>query len=580
MKLKIFIAIATLTAAALIGFSQMKERAFAPAEDFPRGAILYAQVNDLPAFIKLWNESKFRGKYLASENYKDFANNHLGRKLASRWSEFSEASGFSMDLETAAGLTENQAAIALYDIGKLEFVFVAPMNEQVFAATKFVQNQNKFAEETLPDGTIIYRATVEADRGRQKQELIFTNAGGRFILATNEKLLAQTLSNIAGKTKNRLSDEPAFAALSENFAPRVAAVWINQAVLNDDYYFKRYWLMSNGENLKNLRAGIFNFEIEEGKLIEQRKFLLDENVNIAPIENVQTAELLSFIPEDVPFYRLQSANPKTIDEAVKSTVFNRSKPEAVQAVNHQFYFSTFNDYDDYSSGDYSSLNEDFDEEITHTGEEKIIESRFTDVDFSKLLQPAAPRSVLTFASPQILPAPLFVEFRRAAIFNFASPSDFNRDDFEAAIAEKFSEQTMISAPGVKLNWESATFDGFSQRRLKIPMLGFEACYAIRGRELILANDSDFLQIVLSQSNSSKSADSIAPMTGLTVVNLDKRENAYDLVFAELIKNKTADDFFTGNVASLLDAFSEVGKIEIRENYSGRFYEQEIVLKFK
>ena len=49
------------------------------------------------------------------------------------------------------------------------------------------------AEETLENGTIVYRAKVEADRGRQKQELIFTNAKGRFVLATSEKLLAQTL---------------------------------------------------------------------------------------------------------------------------------------------------------------------------------------------------------------------------------------------------------------------------------------------------------------------------------------------------------------------------------------------------
>ncbi|HEX9961656.1 MAG TPA: hypothetical protein VGB00_12020, partial [Pyrinomonadaceae bacterium] len=280
MKLKVFITILLVSLAAFIAVSQIKSEAFAPAGDFPREALVYVQISDLPALARLWNESKFKEKYLASDNFGDFKNRHLGLKLASRWEEFNEATGFSIDLESVAGLAQNKAAIALYDIGKLEFVFIAPVPEEVFAASKFVRNQSNFEAETLDDGTIVYRKAVEADRGRQKQELIFTGAKGRFILATSEKLLAQTLNNINGKaSKNRLIDEPSFKALSEKTASGAATVWVNQAALNKDYYFKCYWLMSDVESLKNIRAGIFDFSIEEGKLIERRKFLLNQAPN-------------------------------------------------------------------------------------------------------------------------------------------------------------------------------------------------------------------------------------------------------------------------------------------------------------
>jgi hypothetical protein len=236
MKLKIFIAILLVSAAAFIAVSQIRSEAFAPAGDFPREALVYVQISDLPAFIRLWNESKFKEKYLASDNFEDLKNRHLGLKLASRWEEFNAASGFPIDLETVSELAQNKAAIALYDIGKLEFVFITPVSDELFAASRFVQNQTNFEAETLGDGTIIYRKNVEADRGRQKQELIFTNVKGRFVLATSEKLLAQTLSNIEGKSaKNHLLDEPSFKALSEKTAPQTATVWVNQAALNKDY---------------------------------------------------------------------------------------------------------------------------------------------------------------------------------------------------------------------------------------------------------------------------------------------------------------------------------------------------------
>ena len=574
MKLKTITAFLTVALLALIALSQIKLKPFAPAEDFPREALIYVQIADLPAVIKLWNESKFNEKYTASENFNDFQNGHLGLKIVSRWQEFNAATGFPIDLETTAKLANNQAAIAVYDIGKMEFVFVAPVSEEIFAATKFFQNKDKFTEETLPDGTTIYRAAVEADRGRQKQELIFTSVKGRFVLATSEKLLMQTLNNInGGAAKNRLSDEPDFKILSAKTAPHTATVWVNQTALNDDYYFKHYWLMSDVKELKNIRAGTFDFEIQEGKLVENRRFTLNETVGIEPLSKSRASELLALLPENTPFYKLQNAKPKMVNEAVERTIFER-RDEQMTAVRKNYSAAE----EGYTSGDYELLGEKFDAAIDDAEDVAALQKPAADIDFSAFVQTANPQAVLTFTAPRVLPAPRFVEFRRAVIFNLAAPNNLNRAAFESAITNKLAVQILIASPNVQLNWETKTDDNFSRRELDLPMLGQTIGYTLRGDELILSNDGEFLREILANAKPIEIDDQ--PFAELTVVNFSQRENAYDEIFDELDKQKEADEFFTGSISSLLDSISEVEKVEIRKIYSPKSMEEKLIFTLR
>lgn len=578
MKLKFFISLVILCFIAFAVYSATTTDAFEPAEDFPRGALVYLQVADLPAVVKLWNESAFKGKYTESENFKEFTNNHLGLKLASRWAEFNQASGFPIDLDALSSLALNRASIALYDVGKVEFVFIAPVPDEVFAATKFVQNQNNYEEQSLDDGTIVYRATVEADRGRQKQELIFANEKGRFVLATSEKLLVQTLNNInGGAAKNSLTDEPTFKSLAEKIEPQMATVWVNQTALNDDYYFKRYWLMSEAEDLKNIRAGVFDFSIEEGKIVERRKFLLKEKVDSAPIANARVNEMLSLVPENIPFYRLQKASPKLTNAAIENTLFDRSQTDKESGKESNLYTSSFDSFGDYSSyRDYSYSGENFDETIDETeDDEQAIKKHDQQTDFSRFLLAANPQAVLIFTEPKVLPAPLFVEFNRAAIFNLNAPRAFKREEFEAATAKKFSERTTASASNIQLNWETKTENGFEWRKLELPMLGITANYAVRGDELVLTNDAELLLKIIKKESPSPVENFTAALSDLTVLNLEQMENDYTKIFDELDKHDAADVFFTGNVASLLASISHIKKIEIKRSYSNEFLDETI-----
>src|SRR5262245_29922246 len=67
---------------------------FELANDFPRGAVVYAQFQDLPAAVKQWDESALKERYLKSVNYQKLWSRHLANKLFSRWEEFNTAAGF------------------------------------------------------------------------------------------------------------------------------------------------------------------------------------------------------------------------------------------------------------------------------------------------------------------------------------------------------------------------------------------------------------------------------------------------------------------------------------------------------
>jgi hypothetical protein len=334
---------------------------FAQAKDFPDGALVYLQISDLPQFIKLWDQSELKEKYLNSTNYNDLQSRHLGIKLQERWTEFSEAVGFPLDWTAVSSLAENKAAVAVYDIGKLDLVFVAPMNENLFTLTMFNQHAQNFEVQQLEDGTKYYSLEARVDRERQKQKLIFASIKGRFVLATSERLFLRTIAAINGR--QRLHDEVYFKDLTARAVPHLATIWVNQEKLNADYYFKRYFLTSKVEDLRNIQSGIFDLNIDQNGLRETREFLLKQPAQIARISPAVVRDLAGGIPANVPYFRLQVADDQRLGEAVYETLFDRQRAQKTNRKHADDW--RFSAYRHYYEPNYYHLDSDFDKEIDH-----------------------------------------------------------------------------------------------------------------------------------------------------------------------------------------------------------------------
>jgi hypothetical protein len=605
-----FVALASLLAYAEA--TRTARGAYSLADDCPRGALVYAQVSDLPALLKLWDGSRLKEKYLASTNYRQFAAGHVALKLASRLSEFGDSLGFTPDAAALAEESEKRAALAVYDIGRMELVFVAPVGEEKALAARFFQSKEEFDETELPDGTVYYAHDVEADRGRQKQKILFAFVKGRFVLATGEQLLLRTLANINGRSRSdKLSDDPAFKTLSGEFAPHLVTVWVDQSKLNGDYYFKHYWAMGDAARLSSLRAGLFDFEMRDGSLLERREFLTQGEARRDATPRAQVlGELASSIPKDAAYARVRVLDGEAAASLVKDTLLDRLPADGgkgrARGWAHEDFDPSDEDDDSYSRSNYSYLGDDYDSAINDAPDEEDAGGESGDdkavAELERVLAAARPLAAANVESPLAQDGPLFVEFRRAAVLALANPGGLDRRALERALESLVAGRLTVGGAAAGLLWSDGGDGARRWRELGLPMLGWKLCYELRGGELFVSNDAALLSAALEGGGDARrqQADAARGSDDLTVIRFDRRAQAFDRVFAKLDARRVAaytpargdddgqsgeqngesspasssasEEFFSGNVASLLDAASPVKRVEIRRRSApGRLY---------
>jgi hypothetical protein len=601
----LFIALASLLAYA--SRPRAARGVYAPADDCPRGALVYAQVSDLPALLRLWDESKLKERYLSSTNFRQFQSGHVALKLVRRFQEFDAALGFTLDAAALAGATEKKAAVAVYDIGRMELVFVAPVSEEKALAARLFQSADDFEKTELPDGTVYYGRDVEADRGRQKQKILFAFARGRFVLATSEELMLRALANVNGRSRaDRLSDDPTFRTLSRALDPHLASVWVDQTRLNGDYYFKHYWAMADASALKGLRAGLFDFEAREGSWVERREFLLEGGrgrADALPPRDVR--ELRALVPVGAAYEKLGVLSGDTsaasASSLVRDALLERAPDEGGGRGSsrrlHEEFDPVYEGGSEYGWGnDYSYLDGDYDEAIDAPDESDEVEGRVAGADdaaaarLERVLARARPALWAVAQGAATHDGPLFVEFRRLAILRLDDPGGLDRPALEEAVASLAAGRLTASGASAALKWSDAGEGARRRRELELPAVGWKLCYALRGRDLLVSNDDAFLDSALAGGGGEPGgrADKSVAYDELTVIHLDRRAEAFDAVFAKLEEKQARDRqanrdddgdsaserFFSGNVASLLDAASTVGRVEIRRRSTpGRLHEE-------
>lgn len=614
-RVRWFTALLVLICVALIVYARSNrssKNAYSLAGDLPRGALVYAQFENLPELIKSWEQSQLKERYLSSTNYQQLQHRHLAMKLISRWEEFNNALGFSLDLGTLGSSTDGAAAVAVYDIGKLDLLFVAPISEEKVALTQFFKSKDQFEEAETEDGTPYYSQAVEADRGRQKQVLAFAIVNGRFILGTNEKLFLRALANIKSRaTKDSIADDPTFKSLSGKVKPHFATIWVDQSKLNADYYFKHYWLMQNVDELKSIRAGIFDLERQDSKWIERREFLTTVPAVRSAMSVAELQRLYSRMPGDAPFVRFRSLtnNSDVPGKIVRDTLFDSpvEQDRDTRSWSWDSYSSddfypvsdySYDSYDRYShlDGNYdTTIDDPYDARVTERVEPgrnpmaAELERQFL-TGLQNVLSPANASAVAVATTPHATKGPLFVEFRKVAIFNLQSPGNLRRELLEQTIAQGAESRLTVVNSGSQPKWETRS-DAW--RSLHLPMLGWEICYAVKDNMLIVSNSNELMKAVLeSHQQSTVSAD----VDELTIIRFDRRKESFDDVVsvldADAIKRreqassadpnspKGSQEFFSGNISSLLNVASDVSRIEIKRKSMGNNLHEEIELVLK
>ncbi|HEY7181099.1 MAG TPA: hypothetical protein VIC84_06760 [Blastocatellia bacterium] len=595
------------------------------ANDFPRGAVVYAQFQDLPAAVRQWDESALKDRYLKSVNYQKLWSRHLANKLFSRWEEFNDAAGFSLGLTAFSAVADNRAAIAVYDIGRLDLVVIAPLDPAKFAATQFFQNKDKFEEVEAPGGTVYYLSDVEADKGRQKQQIGFAQLKDKFILATSERLLLRAMANIGGQSKkDRMTDEPLFQKLSKTTTPHFMTVWVDQTRLNDDWYFKRYWAMRNAEDLKDMQAGIFDLESQNKRWVERREFLLDGRAPGpgAALSKQSLQQIERIVPADATFTQIRAAggDQDPSAEMIRDALFGR-KLEAARA-GRDWNWTRYGDSDfevagaseelngggryAYLSNKYN-LNVNDPDDARESGAGEVADATIRSkgearrsAELSSALRPARPSVAARIASPRAVEGPLFAEFRRAAIIALDNPRALERAALERAISGLAANRLMIAGTQSSFEWNIRGANGAEWREMRLPMLGRSLGYGLRGRHLIVSNNMELLASLMTDVQSKREIQNQSPLHELTVIRFGERATAFDRIFAKLdeprikaywkerrgeeIKqlgpNEPSMEFFSGELAGLLDVAATVEQVRIQRGYAGGRLHEEVVMILK
>ncbi len=591
MKLKILISLFLLIFGLFV-YAQVSggTEKFSPAKDFPKGALVYVQIADLPKLFELWNESELKKKHEKSVNFAEFKNRHLALKILERWSEFDDAFSMPFELEALQNIGETKSALAIYDIGKLEFVFISRMSEEKILASYFFQNQTGFEENELENGEVFYQKEIEVDRGRQKQKLLFMNFKGRLIMATNEALFFRTLAVLKGKSKDgSLADEFEFKTLAEKTETHLANVWVNQAKLNNDWYFRHYWLMNNFEELKEIRAGMFGFELRENQIIERRIFLKNSEKNPATISAENIASVRKIIPADVPFYKIESVKKDSTEELIRKTLLDSyAIPNFAEKRPTDFYFEERYKYYDEN---YTYLGEDFDTQIDDEEEAEIadeneqntwrssIEAKLLE-EFHSVINRANPKATVYLVNPQGLENPLFLKVQKALIFSVQTKANLDKTVLEQAVGNLLKNRLTTANSAAGFEWKTVEKQGKTWREISTPFLDWNFSYALKDNQIIFANDADLLLRILKNAAENLEFENKKNLSELTAVNFSQREKVFDDVMQNLTKKKSSTeaeyDFFTNNIGSLLDVLNDLEKVEIRRFEANAFAEEELI----
>jgi hypothetical protein len=237
----------------------------------PSGAMLYIEAKDLSGLLADWNASPAKRRWLASDNFGVFARSTLLLRLADAQREFSAAANVPPDATFLSQAAGRESALALYDIGKLEFVYISHVPSAAAMESALWQSHAKF--ETRSAAGTPFFVHADADTGRV---VAFAVSGDYLLLATREDLLAAALALMAGNPNPnaKLTADPWYADAVEAAGERGdLRMVLDMEKISRDPHFRSYWIQGNVKEMRRYSAAISDLYRSTDSYREERVLL-------------------------------------------------------------------------------------------------------------------------------------------------------------------------------------------------------------------------------------------------------------------------------------------------------------------
>jgi hypothetical protein len=592
----------------------------------PRGALVYVQARDLSTLMKTWTASTVRNKFYASPSYTAFSKSRVFLKFQDRRADFEKALGFGIDESRLAELAGGASAVAIYDIGKLEMIFVTELPREKALLTILFKQLPQFQERNSDNG-IYYAKDVQTDGGRLSQQFCFAHAGGKLIVTTTEGLMIRALAGVKNNgADSLLGDLMAMAELAKGFATHDITIWLDQARLNRDRLFNSYWIHHNASReLTGIESGLLDLRITATGLTEQRYFKMgtvsrgqaagqkaaEEG---ASLKGNDAAALLKFAPLDA---QLVEIHPQTRAEDLADTVANAlfghlptAEPPRPEVSNH----STSSDEDSDSRVErYSQLDARFDTDVddeqapSRGGNPPSRKAKaeaptpIAPTSFVAAITKLAPVAVCELTRSKADTDRPFVHFERAIVIEMKSEAALDRAALERAIIEEMRSRFVVAGVDPRFGWQ----DDNGVRVLGQSLLEKGAAYVLAGKYLVLASSKSFAADIAQAAASTTEAPRIdGAVSFYALVRIAEARPVFDKLMAKLdgkvaeppppkAKPKTKNEdqeeesqdesannikFFSDNLSSLVSA-TTIREMRLRRDLSGQLITERLVYSF-
>lgn len=514
----------------------------------PSGALLYLQAKDFSSLLSDWDKSQEKESWLHSKNYDVFSQSRLFLRLRDASAQFSSAAGVPADASLLRQIAGKQTALALYDIGNLQFLYMTRLPSRDSAQSALWQTRSKFETRSAGGVTFFYRQ--DADSGR---EVAFAVTDDYLVLATREELMVGTLELLAGGKNHSIEEEAWWSRpIAAAGAPGDLRMVLNLEKIAPSPYFRSYWIQRNITEMKQYSSAIADLTRSNKEYLEERTLLRKEAAADKPADDkgpAAVAEILRLVPADIGIYEAK-ANPDPKDSLQLLTVkilAPRLGPAAPEKLVPQVQLG---------SGE--------------TGSSSDLETRIDQppvqnpvgVDHRAPLRDLFAKNRI-FAQLQLQrtdrdPAGVFVRIHSAVAF--LGESNWDEQSVHAAVAEFTRPEFTSQQLGVA--WKSAS--GYSVLDGLRPL-----AVAIREKYLLVSDDATLLTGALAALNQKTTASPAVFAAGF--LHHRERENFVALTkFLDLgAKTSVAGatpQFFSENMASLSFALKHVSseKIVIRD----------------
>jgi hypothetical protein len=507
----------------------------------PEGALLYVEASDFFSLLKDWNAAPERAAWIKSDDYRVFSNSRLFLRLSQASDQFAVAAGLPPDMKFLVDAAGTESAVAVYDIGNLEFLYITRLSSGDFLQSTLWQSRNKFQPRTAGGKPFFARKDEQSGR-----VVAFAVADNYLILGTREDLVAGSLELMSGSKGRTVSQEGWYTRALSATQTRAGdlRMVLNMEKIAVTPHFRTYWIQHNITEMQSYGSAICDLYREGATYREERVILPKKQADEAALAQSAQAvtALLGAVPKDYGFYQAGPTDAKSslavLEQKILTPRFGAAPTEQlapqVQLTGGQ-------------TGAGTDLETRIDvEPASHTGLNPAEGLRLQ-------LEKADPQAMMVVqASSKNADGVLL---RIPAVVAVAAASDWDVPSVQKAMQDMLAPGLTASQLG--LQWREVKEGGYFELDGLSPVQ-----MAVRGKVLFVANDAALLGTVLQTKNQPLSQPA-SYSAGFS--HTRERQNFYkfsSLVDQRSITKDAEPQFFSQNMASFSRSFAKLDSEEI------------------